>query len=137
MLADLSREAERAVERGDDGQSLRAARHNERTARDLPAEFGVLQQLPDRIVPLAREVARRLCSITARIAVSATAAGAITTDVRVAGWSGGTCARAGFFSGADGQSSVTTAKAATQASTTIKPPRTSLRMPAMLFQERP
>ena len=60
LRADLAGEAERAVERRHDGQAFRASGDRERPARHGPAELGVLQQLPDRVLALAGEVARRL-----------------------------------------------------------------------------
>ena len=55
------------------------------------------------------------------MAVSAIAAGAVTTEVRVAGFSGGLSASTGFFSGGDGHKKRTvTISAAMNAITPIR-----------------
>jgi len=82
--ADLSSNAQRSVDRGGDGERLGPARDGDRAARQRPADIALpsssasgLSRLPAR--------SRGACrSIVSRIAVSATAIGAVTVDMRVA-----------------------------------------------------
>ena len=69
LRADLPGEAERAVERRDDAESFGPAGQRERAARDGPAEFGVLQQLPDRVSRLPERSRGAFASMASRIAV--------------------------------------------------------------------
>ena len=66
--------------------------------------------------------------LLARASQALGSSGAITTEVRVIGCSGGLSASAGFLSGAAGRNNTTASKAAPNAATTISPPMSSLRI---------